>query len=120
MSDGITFGCPKCGAIHNIATERRLDGYSFCKGCGYNAKTKEFWSEKLAIENRIAELESVLCETCKDPACEDSVVEHLKQKVARLEKALREIVDKEYALCYYCKQCDCVKCIAMKALGGGE
>jgi hypothetical protein len=34
---------------------------------------------------RIKELESVLCETCKDPACEDSVIEHLKQKIARLE-----------------------------------
>jgi len=39
----------------------------------------------------VAELESALCETCKDPRCEDSVVEHLKQKVARLEGALREI-----------------------------
>jgi hypothetical protein len=42
-------------------------------------------------KERIAELESALCETCKDPACEDSVVELLKQKVARLEKALGRI-----------------------------
>jgi hypothetical protein len=39
-------------------------------------------------KKRIAELESALCETCGEPRCEDSVVEHLKQKVARLEKAL--------------------------------
>jgi hypothetical protein len=56
----------------------------------------------------------------------DSVVEHLKQKVARLEKALREIADYDY-------QCQCTEgiedgeehfgcpsCWAREALGGGE
>jgi hypothetical protein len=77
-----------------------------------------------ALEKRISELESALCETCKDPRCEDSVVEHLKQKVARLEKALREI-DSGISYCI----CDayrsrgegeiiCNKCIAKKALEG--
>ena len=44
--------------------------------------------------------------------------EALENRVEKLEKALRKIVDKEYALCYYSEQCDCVKCIAQKALEG--
>ena len=56
-------------------------------------------------KNRIAELESALCETCKDPRCEDSFVEYLKQKVARLEgenKKFREIVITKNARCPAC------------------
>lgn len=56
---------------------------------------------KLAAENRIKELESALCETCGDPRCEDSVVEHLKQKVARLRAALEQI-KKNSLECFTC------------------
>jgi hypothetical protein len=45
-----------------------------------------------------------------------SDAEALEKRVEKLEKALREIVDKEYALCYYVEQCNCVKCIAQRAL----
>jgi glycerol-3-phosphate cytidylyltransferase-like family protein len=76
----------------------------------------------LALQSRIVELESALCETCKDPHCEDSVIEHLKQKVARYEKALREIAkaDGECDCTFMYGSRFCPSCIAKKALGGGE
>jgi hypothetical protein len=70
-------------------------------------------------KDRIKELESALCETCKDPACEDSVVENLKQKVARLEKALREIAEADGECeCQYVSGRFCPSCIAKKELRG--
>jgi hypothetical protein len=54
----------------------------------------------------VAELESALCETCKDPACEDSrlayyVTKAIKagERIGRLEKALREIREHKCGNC---------------------
>jgi hypothetical protein len=73
-----------------------------------NNENKKVWETRmddamkvLVLEKRIAELESAICETCKDSRCEDSVVEHLKQKVARLENALREIQENSIE-CFTC------------------
>ncbi len=48
-------------------------------------------SEAEALEKRNAELESALCETCKDPVCEDSQLGYWILKAQGYEKALREI-----------------------------
>ena len=66
----------------------------------HNNENRKAWEKRMddamkvsILEKRNAELESALCETCKDPACEDSVIEYLKQKVARLEKENERLKD---------------------------
>jgi hypothetical protein len=47
--------------------------------------------EAEALEKRVEELEAALCETCKDPRCEDSQIGYWILKAQGYEKALREI-----------------------------
>jgi chromosome segregation ATPase len=58
------------------------------------------------IAKRLAELESAICETCKDPRCEDSrlayyVTKAMKagERIGRLEKALKEIREHKCGNC---------------------
>jgi hypothetical protein len=75
------------------------------------------YKENETLKERMKELESALCETCKDPRCEDSVVELLKQKVARLEMALADIAEGD---CTCFEDDSCAACRAKKELRGGE
>ncbi len=93
--------CPSCH--HKVHT--------YCEQDDYRAevltpnRSFQIYLINETLKERIAELESALCETCKDPACEDSVIEHLKQKVARLEKEnkkFREILIAKNARCPAC------------------
>jgi hypothetical protein len=58
------------------------------------------------LMERVAGLESALCETCKDPACEDSrlayyVTKAIKagERIGRLEKALMDIKEHKCGNC---------------------
>ena len=77
-----------------------------------------------ALEKRNAELESVLCDTCKDPACEDSrlayyVAKAIKagERIGRLEMALADIAEGD---CTCFEDDSCAACRAKKELRGGE
>jgi hypothetical protein len=63
-------------------------------------------------KKRIAELESALCETCKDPVCEDSQLGYWILKAQGYEKVLREIAEGTNK--------DTVCFAAKKALGGDK
>jgi hypothetical protein len=72
----------------------------------------------------VAELESALCETCKDPRCEDSrlayyVAKAIKagERIGRLEMALADIAEGD---CTCFEDDSCAACIAKKELRGGE
>jgi hypothetical protein len=60
-----------------------------------------------ALEKRVEELESCICETCHDPACEDSAIEYWRAKAKRFEAVLKEIGNGN-ALCEGCKGCPLV------------
>jgi len=75
-------------------------------------------------EDRIKEFESALCETCGDPACEDSrlayyVAKAIKagERIGRLEMALADIAVGD---CTCFEDDSCAACIAKKELRGGE
>jgi hypothetical protein len=75
------------------------------------------------LEKRNAELESALCETCKDPSCEDSrlayyVTKAIKagERIGRLEMALADIAEGD---CTCFEDDSCAVCIAKKELRGG-
>jgi hypothetical protein len=73
--------------------------------------------ENERLKERTKELESALCETCKDPVCEDSQLGYWILKAQGYEKALREIADFDCV----CSEYDfCPVCIAKKELRGGE
>lgn len=62
--------------------------------------------ENETLKERMKELESILCETCKDPACEDSrlayyVTKAIKagERIGRLEKALMDIKEHKCGNC---------------------
>ena len=72
----------------------------------------------------VTKLESVLCETCKDPACEDSrlayyVTKAIKagERIGRLEMALADIAEGD---CTCFEDDSCAACRAKKELRGGE
>jgi hypothetical protein len=72
----------------------------------------------------VAELESAICETCKDPACEDSrlayyVAKAMKagERIGRLEMALADIAEGD---CTCFEDDSCAACRAKKELRGGE
>ncbi len=50
-------------------------------------------------DSDVAELESALCETCKDPVCEDSQLGYWILKAQRYEKVLREIREHKCGNC---------------------
>lgn len=56
-------------------------------------------SEAEALEKRNAEFESALCETCKDPVCEDSQLGYWILKAQGYEKALKEIREHKCGNC---------------------
>ncbi len=76
------------------------------------------------LMERVAELESAICETCKDPACEDSrlayyVAKAIKagERIGRLEMALADIAEGD---CTCFEDDSCASCRAKKELRGGE
>jgi hypothetical protein len=84
---------------------------------GFKSSMDEKQSRIEELEKRNAELESALCETCKDPVCEDSQLGYWILKAQGYEKALREIADFDCV----CSEYDfCPVCIAKKELRGGE
>lgn len=76
------------------------------------------------LMERVAELESALCETCGDPRCEDSriayyVTKAMKagERIGRLEMALADIAEGD---CTCFEDDSCAACRAKKELRGGE
>jgi len=63
--------------------------------------------EAEALEKRVEELESHICETCHDPACEDSAMGYWRAKAKRFEAVLNEIGNGN-AFCEVCKGCPLV------------
>jgi hypothetical protein len=80
---------------------------------GFKSSMDEKQSRIEELEKRNAELESALCETCKDPVCEDSQLGYWILKAQRYEKALREIRE------HKCGNCGAQN-MADDALEGGE
>jgi hypothetical protein len=76
-----------------------------CDACKRNITHSKLCS--FCAEKRIAELESCICETCHDPACEDSAMEYWRARAKRFEAVLKEIGDGN-ALCEVCKGCPLV------------
>ena len=68
-----------------------------------------------ALEKRLQELEAALCETCKDPVCEDSQIGYWILKAQMYENALRGVRENSLK----CLSCS-ASFLAEKALGGGE
>jgi uncharacterized coiled-coil protein SlyX len=109
---GTTLVCPGCGEdVANIVEQSIAI-------VGRNNRIKELEEQLVAAQNRVAELEKALCETCKDPRCEDSVVEYLKQRIEKLEEALRDIADYDDCDCDSCPSC--IARTALRTSTGGK
>ena len=52
---------------------------------------EELEQENTTLRQRVAYLESCICETCHDPECKDSATEYYVQEIKRLKKENEEL-----------------------------
>jgi hypothetical protein len=92
--------------------------------CKQAAWGDAYWNENQEYIAELKQKNEALCETCKDPACEDSrlayyVTKAIKagERIGRLEMALADIAEGD---CTCFEDDSCASCRAKKELRGGE
>ncbi len=108
--------------IWDIATSEKIEALvcnpegDVCFGSGGPEGDNAIMTEAIAevkfmenrieeLEKRVAELESCICETCHDPACEDSRVTYYVEKYTKAERRVEELKESLKSIRQYALAC---------------